>query len=69
MVEKLSQRSTLVCPSPMHSINIYAELPILRSNLRLCPVHGIKCLVQEEPNCPSRINPSGHVLVKGRVVP
>lgn len=53
----------------IQSISRCAHLQVPDSNIRLSPVHSIESLVQKESNCPSRIDPSGHILVEGRVVP
>jgi len=51
------------------SMSMCAHLQVPDSNVRLCPVHSIESLVQKESNCPSRIDPSRHILVEARVVP
>jgi hypothetical protein len=68
MVEKLSQRPTLVCPSPVR-LSVVFPIVQLVQNVRLCPINSVKCLVQEEANGPTCINPRGTILIKARRVP
>lgn len=68
MVEKLAQRSALMGSPSMAVFSGYRFL-CNAAPLRLCPVDGIKSLVEKKPDGERPVHPGRHVLIHCRVVP
>lgn len=68
MIKQLSQRSTLMCSSP---INYQPPPSFISCKVcsRLRSINCIKCLVQEQPQGPRSINPRWAILVQRWIIP